>query len=289
VHEERALPAPIRRALDRLVGNPVEVRRFVGPGGSGVWRATGPVRSVAVKLGVTRREIHFYRRLAPRLASTSLTVPSVLAAGWDPEPWIVLPWLPAALPRSRWTADPAVMGWLRDWHEMAAAWRDEPHPWFAFGWTDDLTAAALSLLAEPDAAWFRPRIARWQDRANRVLWEPLTVVHGDPNPTNWRINDQGRLVLLDWARYGLAHPALDLAVSLPGLAGPAAAAQAVRQYGSPLLGPDHVLLAKLYVSFEFLAMAAQGDITPPAETLTWLGQQLRPWTATALPAVGVPV
>jgi hypothetical protein len=277
----------VRKALDRLVGNPVELRRSVGPGGAGVWRAAGPVGSVAVKLGVTRRELHFYRRLAPRLASTPLTVPSVLAAGWDPEPWIVLPWLPTALPRSRWTADPAVMGWLRAFHAMAVAWRDEPHPWFPFGWPDELTWAALSLLAPPDAAWFGPRIARWQALANRVLWKPLTVVHGDPNPTNWRISNQGRLVLLDWARYGVAHPALDVAVSLPGLPSPAAAAQAVRQYGSRLLGPDHVLLAKLYVSFEFLAMAARGDITPPPETLTWLGQHLRPWTAMALPAVGL--
>jgi len=166
-------------------------------------------------------------------------------------------------------------------HDLASSF-------YPFAWADDLSDAALALLAPPDAAWFRKRIGRWQAEANQVLWQPLTVVHGDPNPTNWRLTDQGRPVLLDWARYGLGHPALDVAISLPGLPTPAAAAEAARRYGRSKLGAGLILLAKLYVVLEFLAMAARGEVRPAAETLDGLRKLLRPWVATALPAVGLP-
>src|SRR5579883_2966731 len=40
---------------------------------------------------------------------------------------------------------------------------------------------------------------------------------GDPNPTNWGLRADGTIVLYDWERFGQATPAIDLAITVPGL------------------------------------------------------------------------
>lgn len=46
---------------------------------------------------------------------------------------------------------------------------------------------------------------------------PQCWISGDPNPTNWGLRADGTLVLYDWERFGRATPAIDLAITVPGL------------------------------------------------------------------------
>ena len=46
------------------------------------------------------------------------------------------------------------------------------------------------------------------------------MISGDPNPTNWSVREDGTVVLFDWERVGYGTPALDLAITVPGLGTP---------------------------------------------------------------------
>ena len=72
------------------------------------------------------------------------------------------------------------------------------------------------------------------------------------NPGNWRVDDRGRPVLLDWERIGLGHPAVDLGISLPGLPSRSEAEALVAAYNGGIDASD-VLLAKTWSLVELAA------------------------------------
>ena len=55
------------------------------------------------------------------------------------------------------------------------------------------------------------------EQASQHLFRPVCAISGDPNPVNWGLRDDGTLALFDWERFGRCSPALDLAITVPGL------------------------------------------------------------------------
>jgi aminoglycoside phosphotransferase (APT) family kinase protein len=83
-------------------------------------------------------------------------------------------------------------------------------------WDKLMTAAALSCLPTEVAGHVREPLLALADSA-QDLFARQCCISGDPNPTNWGIRSSGNPVLFDWERFGYGTPALDLAISLPGL------------------------------------------------------------------------
>ncbi len=53
--------------------------------------------------------------------------------------------------------------------------------------------------------------------SHQTLFAPQCWISRDPNPTNWGLRGDGTMVLYDWERFGKATPAVDLAITVPGL------------------------------------------------------------------------
>ena len=97
-----------------------------------------------------------------------------------------------------------VADYMRRVHELTRGWRQRP------GWSSSIdllvtdSGTSVDLAAMPAEAAARCRRA-WMRLADR----PTTVVHGDPNPGNVRIDGE-RVALLDWDESRLDVPLLDL-------------------------------------------------------------------------------
>jgi len=101
-----------------------------------------------------------------------------------------------------------VADYLRRLHELATAWPQRP------GWSPSVdllsrqSGASVDLAAMPAEA-----VARCRSAWARVADRSMSVVHGDPNPGNVRM-EGGRVVLFDWDESRVDVPLLDLV--LPG-------------------------------------------------------------------------
>lgn len=125
-------------------------------------------------------------------------------------------------------------------------------------WDDAMTEAALTFFAEDE----RPKlwaILRDLQQQAQPLFEPRVWISGDPNPNNWGMRADGSVVLFDWERFGKGTPALDVAITVPGLGDASAFQAAATQYGDPTLTRD-LALAKLWTVVELLAHAQQGKV-----------------------------
>jgi aminoglycoside phosphotransferase (APT) family kinase protein len=134
----------------------------------------------------------------------------------DEGDWLIVENIPHPLPQERWWADPEILAVLRSLHRATF---QAPHQYpgvFRPGWGSDMTDSALSLFPERTAAEVRPLLSSMQEGAAH-LFAPLCSISGDPNPSNWGLREDGSLVLFDWERFGAGTPALDLAITVPGL------------------------------------------------------------------------
>ncbi len=100
--------------------------------------------------------------------------------------------------------------------------------------------------------------------SHQMLFTPQCWISGDPNPTNWGVRSDGTLILYDWERFGKAAPAIDLAITVPGL-GDRAVFQAVAavylerdDYSSALASSEiclltrQIIVAKIWSIIEYL-------------------------------------
>jgi thiamine kinase-like enzyme len=148
-------------------------------------------------------------------------------------------------------------------------------------WTDAMASAAL--------AWFPPSI---DDELRHLLgplqldaqelFQPTCLVSGDPNPRNWGVRHDGSLVLFDWERFGRATPMIDVAISVPSLAGPEVFVAAARSY---LNTPDRLAaeafarqcaIAKTWTVVELLS-ELHGHESPPGDLMMYLIERFLPW------------
>jgi len=205
-------PDPLRSGVEGRVGVPFAEQPLGGLSGRRVSLLDGPAGKAVLKAAPHPREVAFYRDVAPAL-DPGIAVPQAFWIGTD---WLLLEHLPDPLPRERWLADTAVMRSLVALHGSGSA-RDLVRDPFRPAWDESVDDAALRRLpvdlrtrSARDLARVRAESARWL--------EGDTLVSGDPNPRNWGTRaDDGRVVLFDWERTGFATPAVDVAITVPGL------------------------------------------------------------------------
>lgn len=179
--------------------------------GRAVHRVKLENRSVVIKANVAPREAAFYRDFAPVLNVVGLRTPALeMCCESNGELWLVLEAIPEPLPDKRWLADPQVLETLRKLHEF----RFDHAPEFAFqpAWTQAMNTHALQFLPKH----LEEKLEDFRVLAQPLL-EPRNLISGDPNPMNWGVLENGEPVLFDWDRFGLGTPALDLAITVPGL------------------------------------------------------------------------
>lgn len=92
-------------------------------------------------------------------------------------------------------------------------------------WTNDL-AETLTVRLPHDLG----QLLEDLQQRHQYLFQPTCLISGDPNPTNWAVRMDGALVLFDWERFGAGTPALDLAITVPGLGDAAAYRRVATRY-----------------------------------------------------------
>lgn len=256
-----------------------------GVAGGGAWLVRGERGSLVAKHPVSATELRVYTRLAGVLLDAGVRLPRVLGHGTGVDAhWLLLEYLPA--PLSGETVAPETLDQLVRIHRLARRERlpvlaGAEHP---FRRPQGMARAAVAAFAKDVREGLEPRFEAVAAAA-RALFRRRGLVHGDTNRTNWRLDAQGLPTLVDWARTGYGHPALDPAPLLSGLPDRGRAAGLAHAYLArrPELergrqGPlaNAILLAKAYTAIEFLASAATTSDTMADEAT-------RMWTA-GLPA-----
>jgi hypothetical protein len=106
-----AWPPPLNNFLLATYGPPHSTERLGGMSGAGVWRVRFADGSVIVKAGSKVEESRFYRAFAPTLREKGFAAPDLYWNGeYDSIHWIVIEDIPQLLPRTRWLADPELLG-----------------------------------------------------------------------------------------------------------------------------------------------------------------------------------
>lgn len=208
-------PAPFVDVVRGVVGDVQTTTQLYGLSQNRVWRVDGARHAVIVKASVDSAELRFYTQLRPQLGEHAINTPTLYGTHQtDTHCWIAIEYIPTSLPKSRWLADAEAMAQLRLLHAVTAD--VEGTGWFRPTWTDAMTEQALSHFDAAVREVILPKLAAIQQQA-QSLFDPIALISGDPNPTNWGVRDFGAVVLFDWERVTQGHPALDLAITVPGL------------------------------------------------------------------------
>lgn len=272
-------PDPLLAFLHTTYGAATGVDVLKGLSGAGVWRLEFGGQKVIVKYSDRGRESYFYRHVAPHLRLRNVPMPDVYWQWQDEQGyWLVLEHLPQPLPGERWQADSAVFAVLHALHSSALPSDLDLSDMYQPQWTDAITDAALSCLSDADRMHLAPILHEIQ-QASQILFAPSCPVSADPNPANWGVRDNGTVVLFDWDRFTFATPALDLAITLPGLPDLPAFARAADVYNefaaTPVTAHD-LAIAKIWSVTEFLSLVATW-LSLSNDHLTWLVQSYPQW------------
>ncbi|WDL96459.1 phosphotransferase family protein [Alicyclobacillus sp. ALC3] len=179
-------------------------------------------KSVIVKSSTTPRERNFYEHHADPLCHVGIGIATLYWSGCDDagRHWISIEDIPNPFPHERWKNC--------DWEQIemlfrlhAGTWQDRrrtlPTDAYQPRWDKEMTRRASEWFADgSEREHVVERLTRIQHEAER-LFQPLCCISADPNPTNWRIRENGELVLIDWERFSYGHPAIDLGITMPGL------------------------------------------------------------------------
>lgn len=245
-----------------------------------------------LKTKVTLVEHRFYEDFAADLRKKGVMSPELYASGIvQPsfQHWILLEYLRDAFPRERWGNDAQQLRLLFRLHH--ATWRYRrpvvQHHYLP-QWTEAMTEATMDWFARSvDATNLRGLLQEARLRFEEVPKEDCCI-SGDTNPTNWRMREDGELVLLDWERFGYGTPAIDLAVLIPGNGRTdasleqALAQQYLRHWHKSDLDfaydeetlVKQILLAKLFTMVEFVAKASLQPDRSPFEIVNFCIQRI---------------
>lgn len=253
--ELKVLPDEVLRSAALVAGHLRGFERLGGLSGRTVAAVHGVSASVVVKGPAVAAEVEIAGRLAGDFERHGIRTPTIFAivetssAGT----WLVMEHLPHPLPRERWGVDVPVIDTLRSLHSLPPALVANLRNGFQPGWSPAMTQAAASAL-RADAATAQ-RLEDLERRA-QPLFARRCVISGDPNPLNWRVDDEGRPVLLDLERLTIASPSLDLAILLPGLPDRRQATALAIAYGADAPTADEILWAKAWTVVEMASTTA---------------------------------
>lgn len=170
-------------------------------------------KSFIVKKAKEKREYDVYNSLSHFFKEREILIPFVYYTYKEKEDyWLVIEDVSGHFPKERWTGDREQIKLLFNLHFNT--WNktlniDKP---FDFSWDKKLIKNSLSLFP----SGVEGVIERLHSKSE-TIFSPFCCISGDPNPTNWGIRNNNELVLFDWERIGYASPAIDLAITMPGL------------------------------------------------------------------------
>lgn len=281
------IPRIVLEHARTVAGTTKSIERLAGMSGGDVYRIRGTRRSVIAKRPAREAEVTFYRHIAPQLHKAYDFTPFLLdAVREDARWWLLLEDVSRPLPRERWLADPELLTALARLHALPLpAMTGDVSP-YRPAWTPALSDRALTTLPAATAATITPPLELLQPAA-QGLFAPLAPLSGDPNPTNWGLRDNGRIVLFDWERYCRGAPALDLAITIPGLGDANAFRLVARRYLTAAPSQQdarldsltrEIAVAKVWSVVEFLAMASQESDHATTQA-AWVAERVAPWLA----------
>ena len=229
-------------------------------------------RRFVVKAAVHPREAEFYTGFAPALNARGIGTPRLEHLVEDEAgTHLLLEHIPHPLPEDRWHADAGVLETLRTLHRATGL--PEPRHAFRPAWTAAMNRHALEHLPAP----LEGKLEALRESAQH-LFEPAGLISGDPNPMNWGLRDAGSPVLFDWDRFGLGTPALDLAITVPGLGSRADYERTAARYAGEAEAPSplarDVALAKVWVIVEIIGFI---DSPAVAERMGWFLETIPAW------------
>lgn len=134
-------------------------------------------------------------------------------------------------------------------------------------WTNELTERALENFSQDSARPLRALLEPLHKRSHE-LFIPQCWISGDTNRGNWSLRDDGTLVLFDWERFGLGTPAIDVAITIPGLGHMEHFRKTALTYDANC-GFDFIELvavAKAWSIVEFLSMHSEGRVSVRGES-----------------------
>jgi hypothetical protein len=288
-------PAALVAWLTTTRGAPAAVTRLGGMSGGQVYRCRWPDGTLIVKASASATEAAFYTRVAPRLRAAGVPLPALAWALELPQTcWLALEDIPQPLelpPHAAWQPDPRQLSALARLHATTREWTPDLPTARPQSWTDDVTAAALTLFPAAARDALRPRLVALQAESQRIF-APWCWISGDPNPLNWGVRADGTLALFDWELFGPGTPAIDLGILVPGLGAPAQFAAIAAGYraawpaSAPPLPWDAATLARDSLLTKVASVArllhahAAGTALVADELVAWLVAAVPDWLAT---------
>jgi len=194
-------------------------------------------------------------------------------------------------PQEQWQNNPIQLQVLWDLHssKLEIFYRSNEDIWYCPKWDDELTEFALSWFAGTAQINEVKSLLLHAQAQSQVLFVPNCWLSGDPNPTNWRVRENGELVMIDWERFCQGSPAIDLAIAMPNLGTQdltleTAIARNYRRLWSDInediFSSDvelalQIRLGKIWTVVEFIANAAQDeDNHYPKKTVEYIVREL---------------
>jgi hypothetical protein len=259
---------PLTQRISELLGAQTVAEPLGGMGVGAALRLRSEGRALVLKRA-RGPETYVYTRLSGLLQSHGVVLPELYGAFADADDWtwLLLEAVPQPLPRERWLADPAALALLGRLHAVPLAEAHLPPSRYRPSWPETLAEQALDLMPAAERPALAALLADVRARC-LPLFAATCLLSGDPNPANWGLRADGTLVLFDWERCCHGTPALDLAITVPGL-GTRADFHRVATVYSPGAGraevdrlAGEIGLAKVWSVVEFLAGVADGTIEP---------------------------
>lgn len=210
-------PQSIQTVLNNFFGKLSKLDELGGLTDAKVWRLHFTEQAVIVKQSKASNEVFFYEQIAPHLTAKDIPTPHLHYAEHDVDTtWLIMEDIPQLFSRSRWLVDNEQLAYLRRLHQLdGETWRTE-RTLFRPQWTVEMTEVALTWFPIAVAKELKPLLESMQQSA-QPIFQPTCLISGDPNPLNWGMRMNGTLVQFDWERFGWGTPAIDLAITIPGL------------------------------------------------------------------------
>lgn len=263
------IPRCVRQELEHVYGAFHAKTPLHGLSHNQIWRMRFDTRTVILKGSESPREFRFYREIAPQLHTGGVCTPQLMGTWHTAEQyWIAIEEIPIALHRDRWLGDPAVLQLLWHLHHSKIEPQSPRHNLFQPQWTKAMTTEALTYFSYDERDELDHLLVNYQ-QMSQTLFTATHWISGDPNPRNWGVRTDGTVVLFDWERFGRGAPAIDLAITVPGLGTRADYEQVAAGYlqlgsvcdqSAIAQSVEEMISAKIWSVVEFLSNAHRGEV-----------------------------
>ncbi|MFT4413268.1 phosphotransferase family protein [Fredinandcohnia humi] len=176
--------------------------------------------SLIVKGDPSCLESIFYREIAPNLREKGVNIPHLIHTSFEESLnhyWTIMECVPYSLPRDRWFADQDIINTLVNLHNATWQRTFEIPGSYKPVWHEKMNAKIVSMLDNVNESRDLELQLNKLMQDSSELFLPYCNINGDTNPTNWGIRENNEIVLFDWERFSNGSPAIDLAISIPGI------------------------------------------------------------------------